>query len=112
MANKLYKPLLIDSILAAVDLPKQHFVSFDGNISKAGEKAYGICDVETEAGQYAPVVLTGILLVEAGGSITVGAEVTSDENGRAIAATSEQKINGYAMDEGSEGDIIRIVRGL
>ena len=38
MANKLYKPLLIDSVLAAEDLPKQRFISFDGKVSKAGEK--------------------------------------------------------------------------
>ena len=37
MANKLYKPLLIDSVLATEDLPKQRFISFDGKVSKAGE---------------------------------------------------------------------------
>ena len=63
MANKLYKPLLIDSVLATADLPKQRFISFNGAVSGAGEKAYGICDVETESGQYAPVATTGILLV-------------------------------------------------
>ena len=59
MANKLYKPLLIDSVLASADLPKQRFVSFGGAVSGAGEKAYGICDVETESGQYAPIATTG-----------------------------------------------------
>ena len=66
MANKLYKPLLIDSVLATEDLPKQRFVSFDGKVSKAGEKSYGICDVETESGQYAPIATVGILLIVAG----------------------------------------------
>ena len=32
MANKLYKPLLIDSVLATADLPKQRFISFSGAI--------------------------------------------------------------------------------
>ena len=112
MANKLYKPLLIDSVLASTDLPKQRFISFGGTVSGAGEKAYGICDVETESGQFAPVALTGILLVEAGGTITAGAEVTSDANGKAITLGENQKSNGYALDDGAEGDVIRIVRGI
>ncbi len=112
MANKLYKPLLIDSVLATADLPKQRFISFSGAISGAGEKAYGICDVETESGQYAPIATTGILLVEAGGTITAGAEITSDANGKAVTLDENQKLNGYALDDGAEGDVIRIIRGI
>ena len=48
MAQKLYKPLLIDSIKAATDIPKQRFVGFDGKLCTAGAKALGICDVETD----------------------------------------------------------------
>ena len=112
MANKLYKPLLIDSVLASADLPKQRFVSFGGAVSGAGEKAYGICDVETESGQYAPIATTGILLVEAGGTIAVGDEVTSDANGKAITLGNNQKSNGYALDAGADGNVIRIIRGI
>lgn len=112
MANKLYKPLLIDSVLATADLPKQRFISFNGAVSGAGEKAYGICDVETESGQYAPVATIGILLVEAGGTITVGSEITSDANGKVVTLGDNQKSNGYALDDGAEGDVIRIIRGI
>lgn len=112
MANKLYKPLLIDSVLATANLPKQRFISFGGAVSGAGEKAYGICDVETESGQYAPVATTGILLIEAGGTITAGAEVTSDANGKAVTLGENQKSNGYALDDGADGDVIRIIRGI
>lgn len=112
MANKLYKPLLIDSVKAAVDLPKQKFIGFDGNICAEGVKALGISDVEIEAGQYAPVGVLGVLLIEAGGTITAGAKVTSDENGNAITATESQAINGYALDSAIVGEVIRIVRGI
>ena len=112
MANKLYKPLLIDSVLATADLPKQRFISFNGAVSGAGEKAYGICDVETESGQYAPIATTGILLVEAGGTITAGSTVTSDANGKAITSATSQSINGYALDDATEGEIFRIIRGI
>lgn len=111
--TQLYKPLLIDSIKAQTYLPQQRFVGFDGNICKAGAKAYGICDVETESGQYAPATILGILLVEAGGAITAKSKITSDANGRAVAITSTEEVNGYSLDSATaEGDIIRIIRGI
>ena len=112
MANNTYKPLLIDSIKTTVDLPKQRFVGFDGNICGAGAKALGVSDVEIEAGQYAPVGIIGIFLVEAGGTITVGQAITSDEEGKAVAVTSTEVCNGYALDNASTCEIIRIVRGI
>ena len=112
MAEKLYKPLLIDSLKAKVDLPKQVFVDFEGNICTAGKKAFGVCDVETDKDQFAPIAVLGILLVVSGGTITKGSNVTSDSTGRAIIATSSDAINGYALDDGNEGEIIRIARGF
>ena len=37
--NKTYKPLLIDSALAAADLEQHRFIGFDGNYCAAGAKA-------------------------------------------------------------------------
>lgn len=111
--TKLYKPLLIDSIKATANLPKQRFIGFDGNVCSAGAKAYGICDVETDAGQFAPAAILGILLVEAGGAISAQSKITSDANGRATTITSTEEVNGYSLDTATaEGDIIRIVRGI
>lgn len=112
MANKLYKPLLVDSIKAAENLPKQRFIDFNGNICAEGAKAYGISDVEIESGQYAPVGVLGIFLIEAGGTITAGSTVTSDQNGKAVSVSGSKAINGYALDAGTTGEIIRIVRGI
>ena len=112
MTNRNYKPVLIDSVTATVDLPKQVFVDFNGNICEAGQKAYGVCDVETEAKQLAPVGVLGVLLVIAGGTITKGVNVTSDANGKAVVATENDAINGYALDDATDGDVIRIIRGI
>ncbi|MBE7709135.1 MAG: DUF2190 family protein [Cyanobacteria bacterium SIG32] len=112
MAQKLYKPLLIDSIKATVDLPCNRFVDFTGNICAEGAKAYGVCDVNTDAEQLAPVGVLGVLLVEAGGTITAGSTVTSDANGKAITSATSQSINGYALDDATEGEIFRIIRGI
>lgn len=112
MAEKLYKPLLIDSLKANADLPKQVFVDFEGNICTAGKKAFGVCDVETDKDQLAPIAVLGILLVVAGGTITKGSNITSDANGKAVVVTSTEAINGYALDDGSKGEVIRIARGF
>jgi len=113
MAQKLYKPLLIDSIKAQVDLSKQRFVGFGGNICGAGAKAFGVCDVETEKDQFAPIAVLGILLIESGSAITQGAKITSDSQGRAIPVATTEEVNGYALDAATvSGEIIRIARGI
>ncbi len=84
---------MTDSIKATVDLPKQRFIDSNGNICSEGAKAYGICDVETDAGQLAPVGVIGVLLVETGGTITIGSAVTSDANGKAIVSGESQSIS-------------------
>ena len=112
MTNKTYTPLLIQSVKANVNLEQHRFISFDGNYCAAGAKAYGVSDVVTEKGQLAPVALFGNLLIIAGGTITAGDAVASDENGKAIKAVDDAIVNGYALDSGVAGDEIRIVRGI
>ena len=113
MAQRLYKPLLIDSVKAKTNLPKQRFIGFDGNLCTASTKAYGVCDVETESGQYAPIAILGILLIESGGVINAKSKITSDASGKAVAITSTEEVNGYAIDSASgAGEIIRIIRGI
>lgn len=112
MANKLYKPLLIDSVKAAVDLLEHRFVGFDGHYCSAGAKALGVIDVSTSKDQFAPAAIFGILLVQAGGTVAVGDAVASDADGRAIKAENSALVNGYAMDDGVSGQDIRILRGI
>ncbi len=112
MANKLYKPLLIDSVLASEDLEQHRFIGFDGKYCVAGAKALGVCDVPTESGQYVPVGVLGILLVEAAESIAAGSEVTSDDEGKAINLGRADIPNGYSLDTAEAGTLIRVVRGI
>ena len=104
--------LLTTTILALADLSRFRLVGFDGGVCAAGAKALGPCEVTTSAGEQAPVNMTGALLVEAGGPITVGAEVESDATGRAIAKTTGVS-NGWALDAAAAaGDVIRVARSL
>jgi len=112
MANKTYIPLLIESVKAEVDLEQHRFIGFDGNYCKAGAKALGVSDVSIEKGQYIPVAVLGTLLVEAGGTISAGDPVTSDDEGRAVKAEDTSAINGYSKDSAEQGQDIRIIRGI
>ena len=75
-------------------------------------KALGVIDVSTEKDQLCPYAALGILMVVAGGNISVGSLVTSDAEGKAVAATNNDSINGYALDSAVSGDEIRIIRGI
>ncbi|HSA05681.1 MAG TPA: DUF2190 family protein [Candidatus Gastranaerophilales bacterium] len=111
--EKTYKPLLMDSIKAAVDIEKQRFINFNGNYCGDKQKAYGVSDVEMEAGQYAPIALNGILLIKTSGVLAVGDKVTSDAVGKAKKAGDADPLNGYALDAASGADeVIRIAKGI
>ena len=110
--NKTYQPLLIQSVKANSDVEQHRFIGFDGNHCTAGAKAIGVCDVSTEQGQLCPVAALGVLLVEAGGTITAGAAVTSDANGKAVTVSNNDEINGYSLDSAAAGQEIRIIRGI
>lgn len=109
MSEKTIKPVLTESIKVTVDTVKNRFVGFDGNSCTAGTKALGVSVTDADSGEVLPVMVIGIALVEAGGSISVGGAVASDSNGKAITATSSETINGYALDSAvASGDIIRV----
>lgn len=109
---KAQQVILVSSILAASALTRQRFVGFDGNPCADGAVALGAAEVDTDAGNMAPINVTGILLVEAGAAVAVGVEVQSDASGRVIPKAAGIS-NGYALDAASDaGELIRIVRGI
>ena len=106
MANKLYQPLLIESVKATANIEQHRFIGFDGAYCGAGEKALGVSDVDIENGQYAPVAVLGTLLVISAGTINAGEPVASDANGKAVKATGDALVNGYAQDSVTEGQCL------
>jgi len=112
MANKLYQPLLIESVKATANIEQHRFIGFNGAYCGAGEKAFGVSDVAIDKDQYAPVAVLGTLLVVSAGTINAGDPVASDENGKAVKATGDALINGYAQDSVTEGQEIRVLRGI
>lgn len=109
---KTKQPSLTTSVLAAAELTKHRFVSFDGSHTGNGLKALGSVAAETSIGNIAPVDVSGVILVEAGAAIAAGAEVQSDASARAITKAAGVS-NGFAWDAAAQaGDVIRVVRGI
>ena len=109
---KTHHPILITSITAAAALAQRQFVGLDGDVCGAGEKALGVAEYAADSGDQATVNAIGVILVEAGGAISAGAQVESDASGKAVTLSAGAS-NGYALDAAAaDGDVIRIVRGI
>ena len=75
----------------------------------AGEQAIGIGPGAAAVNEAIAIQLAPALaLVEAGGTVAAGAKVTSDANGKAIAATFGTKVNGVAYTGGASGELITV----
>lgn len=61
------------------------------------------------SGDPVDVIMAGIADVQAGGSITRGAEVTSNATGQAVAAAAGNLVAGVAMVNAVSGDIIPVL---
>ena len=114
-------PTLIKNFVAGTGGVRQFrlvvFGAADGEVIEATAATQSLLGVSCQpgtaaAGQRADVALNGIADVEAGAAITRGALLTSDAQGRVIAATasagSNVRIIGVAMvSAGAAGDIIQ-----
>lgn len=107
---KTQQPILTTSILATGDIVADRFVSFAGAVPAAGADALGVAEVNCDIGLQASVNTHGILLVEAGAAIAVGASVECDASGRAITRNTGVAL-GKALDAATAaGQRIRIIR--
>ena len=89
------------------------FVTLEaGNVvdlaDSAGENCVGVLLVEGAAARAVTVVMTGSVMVEAGGTVTAGAAVATDATGRAVDATTGDIIMGYAREAGVAAQVIEI----
>ncbi len=99
---------------AGADLTgKQYtFVTSDGDevtTTGAGAAATGVLWNEPTSGDAATVVRGGEVNVYVGtGGLTVGAEVSSDANGKAVVATSTDEIIGEARTAAAAGGLATV----
>ncbi|MBP6734408.1 MAG: DUF2190 family protein [Chromatiaceae bacterium] len=109
-------PLLDKTFTAAGTISPYRLVKFGGSdttllqAAAASDALIGVAgQIGAASGEVLDVTLVGIGEVEAGGSITRGNSVTSDANGKAVAASDGNVIIGKALMSAASGDIVPIL---
>ena len=108
-------PGLIVSRLAAADIAPRRIVKLtaDNSVSPAAaatDVLYGvsISPNTRTTGNRVDIVLNGTVDIELGGTVTAGARVTADANGKAVAASGTNRIIGIAEIAGVSGDFVPV----
>ncbi len=113
-------PGLTKNYNAGGAISKRRFVKFGTDdravvqAAAATDSIIGVStDVDTVIGEPTDVIHGGIALVQAGGAITRGQEVTSDANGKAVAATPAAGVNnriaGIALQSAVLDDLFTVL---
>ena len=102
------KVVLVTTVTATAPIIENRFIGFDGAQAKANAPVFGVTPREADKGDSVSVECIGIVLVEAGGAITVGAKVASDAQGCAVVG--ENNAVGYAVSGSTEaGELVTVV---
>lgn len=82
----------------------------------ATDKIIGVSDsLGAASGETLDVILDGVALVKAGGSVSMGDLITSDSTGQGVATTTAaNRYIGVALEDAASGDLfgVRIAPGL
>jgi hypothetical protein len=75
----------------------------------ATDSLIGVADLAASSGGDVDVIMSGVAIVELGGTVTRGGLLTADANGKAVAAVPATGVNnrviGIAMVSGVSGDL-------
>ncbi len=107
-----FNALQILTVVPNGAISPHRFVNYSNAQAGAGQAARGITHDGAEAGDKScPVITAGTAIVEAGGAFAAGAKLTSDANGKAVAAAAGQVINAIAIDAAAaDGDLVEVER--
>lgn len=109
MAEKI--PVLTFSIQATTPLVHETFATWAGAAPTAGANVAGVAASDANVGDWTPVQLLGIAIVNSGGAVAAGALVSCDANGNAITqpGASPNTAVGRAIDAATAaGQRIRV----
>lgn len=102
------KVVLVTTVTATAPIIENRFIGFDGAQAKVNAPVFGVTPREADKGDSVGVECVGIVLVEAGGAITVGAKVASDAQGCAV--TGDENAAGYALTAAAgAGELIAVL---
>lgn len=107
MAGKVHIPVCPFTITASGELIENRFVGVDGAEAGAGDNALGVSTHYAADGEDATVEALGIISVETGASVTAGALVESDAEGRAIDQSAGAVLARALDGSAAAGDFVR-----
>lgn len=95
---------VVTTVISTAATLRKKFVLASGAQAGANARAIGVTLDEVDAaGKPLPVCISGTAFVLSGAAVTLGADVTSDASGRAIAAGANP-VNGIALDAATGAD--------
>lgn len=107
--SALSTPVLNKSIRVTADVSAYRFITWAGNVQTAGNQAAGPTRYAAKNGDLVDVVVLGTATVEAGGAISVGAEVMAGSGGKAYDWASGNTAVGIALEAATaDGDLIEV----
>ena len=102
------KVVLVTTVTATAPIIENRFIGFEGKQAKANAPVLGVTPREADEGDSVGVECVGIVLVESGGAIKVGAKVASDAQGCAVEG--ENNAVGYAVSACAEaGELVAVL---
>lgn len=109
------KKLQLGSLVAGADLSSsQHYlvkVSAANTVALAGagELCIGVVDNKPTSGQAVEILCGVVVPVVTGAAVAAGAEVASDASGKAVTATTGDRVFGVALTaSAADGEEIRV----
>lgn len=104
-----YQPILTLSINSTSDIPAGRFVEYSGRICRNGYKSLGVSEIESLNGEIIPIITIGTALVQANGNLSIGMDLVSDTNGKAIPYESGSYVNGVALSNAIAGEYVKVL---
>ncbi len=107
--NKTYQPVQAVSIRAVEDLPAFRFVSHLGSLCAQDSKSLGVTEVDWVNGELASIVTLGTIAIETITSVDVGDNLTAANEGKAKSVSSNEPVNGRALESTSGAGFVRMI---
>lgn len=108
MANSQACSFVVD-ITAAEAIPTNRFVDFSNNVASAAEKSKGVSTNAIGSGETGTIAILGIVEILSGDDFYAGDVVCSGADGKAAAQGGSDPVNGYALEDSSDGEMMQIL---
>lgn len=104
-----FQPILTMTIKTTDDIESHRFVEGNGKKCRLGYYSIGVSQISTLSGELAPIISLGSAIVLSNANLIAGAELSSDDLGRAINRESGSALTGIALTNAAVGDKVKIL---